>query len=76
MWNLLRLFADDCVFSPEGVGLGLVAVVVGVADSVRGDVQLREAGQRDSGLLDGVDEAVSRRDRHRVDQLLRTTRRV
>ncbi len=64
------------MLSPEVVGLCVVAVVVGVTHSVCGDIQLCEGAQRDSGLLDGVDEAVSRRDRHRVDQLLRTTGRV
>lgn len=54
----------------------MVAVVVGVTHSVRGHVQLREGDQRDSGLMDGVDEAASRRDRHRVDQLLRAPGRV
>lgn len=54
----------------------MVAVVVGVADSVRGHVQLREGDERDSGPPDGVDEAVARRGRHRVDQLLRATGRV
>ena len=47
-----------------------------VTHSVRRHVQLCEGGQRDSGLMDGVDEAVSGRDRHRVDQLLGTTSRV
>ncbi|TNN65711.1 hypothetical protein EYF80_024004 [Liparis tanakae] len=59
-----------------GVGLRSVAVVVGVAHAVGGHVQLCEGGQGDARLLDGVDEAVPRRDRQRVHQLLRTTGRV
>lgn len=53
-----------------------MAVVVCVTHSVCGDVQLCEADQRDAGLRDGVDQSVTRRDGHRVPQLLRTPRRV
>lgn len=53
-----------------------MAVVVGVADSVRGHVQLGEAEQWDSRLMDSVDETVARRVRHCVDQLLGPTRGV
>lgn len=54
----------------------MVTVVMGVTDSLCGHMQLCEGAQGDAGLLDGVDEAVLRRRRHRVAQLLRTTRRV
>lgn len=74
--NRTRTIMMRCVFWPEGVALCVVAVVVGVTHSVCGDVQLCEGAQRDSGLLDGVDEAVPRRDRHGVDELLRTPGRV
>lgn len=49
---------------------------MGVTHAVCGDVQLREAGHGDAGLLDGVNEAVSRRHGHGEVQLLWTTRRV
>lgn len=47
---------------------------MGVTHSVCGHVQLCEGEQRDAGTLDGVDEAVPGRDRHRVDQLLGVAR--
>lgn len=51
-------------------------VAVGVGDPERRHVQLGEAGQRDAGTPDGVDQAVSRRDGDGEDQLLGSTRRV
>lgn len=65
-----------CIFSPEGVCVCVVAVVVGVAHSMCGYVQLSEAGQRDARLLDAVDQAMPGGGRQRVDQLLLMARRV
>lgn len=62
--------------SPEGVTSCVVLVVVSVAHSLRGHVQLAEASQRDPRLLDGVHKAMVRRRQHREDQLLRPTRQV
>lgn len=65
-----------CLCSPEEVVPGLVAVVVGVADSLSRYVQLGEVAQRDPRPSDGVDDAMTWRHRHRVDQLLWTAHRV